>query len=174
MTKRLSTKTLQDQAKAGSVQNGEKVVVYIETHVEGSALSLERVDDIERSDGLSLCVFSVGDRVSNDVYNTITSAPLINCQARLSDQLTLQEDLEDTSSLLTGEHKQLSVKVHNSRIGGIHSLDQTRDTLYTTSACKTTDSRLCDSLDIVAQDLAVSFGAAFAESLSAWQQQQRQ
>ena len=35
--------------------------------VEGSALPLESVDDIERGDGLSLGVLSVGDRVSDDV-----------------------------------------------------------------------------------------------------------
>ena len=35
--------------------------------VEGSALSLESVDDIESSDGLSLGVLSVDDRVTDDV-----------------------------------------------------------------------------------------------------------
>ena len=35
--------------------------------VKGSALPLESVDDIERGDGLSLGVLSVGDRVSDDV-----------------------------------------------------------------------------------------------------------
>ena len=35
--------------------------------VEGSALSLESVDDVESSDGLSLGVFGVGHRVSDDV-----------------------------------------------------------------------------------------------------------
>jgi len=35
--------------------------------VEGSALSLQSVDDIEGSNSLSLGVFGVGDRVSDDV-----------------------------------------------------------------------------------------------------------
>ena len=35
--------------------------------VKGSALPLESVDDVERGDGLSLGVLSVGDRVSDDV-----------------------------------------------------------------------------------------------------------
>merc|ERR1712139_563862 len=35
--------------------------------VEGSALSLESIDDIEGGDGLSLGVLSVGNRVSDDV-----------------------------------------------------------------------------------------------------------
>jgi len=46
--------------------------------VEGSALSLQGVNDIERGDSLSLGVLGVGDRVSDDV---------------------LEEDLEDTSGL---------------------------------------------------------------------------
>jgi hypothetical protein len=35
--------------------------------VEGSALSLQGVDDVEGSNSLSLGVFGVGDRVSDDV-----------------------------------------------------------------------------------------------------------
>jgi hypothetical protein len=46
--------------------------------VEGSALSLQGVNDIERGDSLSLGVLGVGDRVSDNV---------------------LEEDLEDTSGL---------------------------------------------------------------------------
>jgi hypothetical protein len=34
--------------------------------VEGSALSLESIDNIERSDSLALGVLSIGDRVTND------------------------------------------------------------------------------------------------------------
>lgn len=47
--------------------------------VQGAALSLESIDDIERGDGLPLGVFGVGDGVSDDA---------------------LQEGLQDTSSLL--------------------------------------------------------------------------
>lgn len=46
--------------------------------VEGTALALEGVDNIERSDGLALGVLSVGDSISND---------------------TLEEGLEDTTGL---------------------------------------------------------------------------
>ena len=35
--------------------------------VERAALSLERVDDVKRSDGLALGVLGVGDRVPDDV-----------------------------------------------------------------------------------------------------------
>ena len=47
--------------------------------------------------------------------------------------LTLEEDLEDGSRLL---------------------VDEARDTLDTSSSCETADSGLCDTLDVVAQDLA--------------------
>lgn len=50
--------------------------------VEGAALALEGVDDVERGDGLALGVLSVGDRVTDDV---------------------LEEDLEDTTGLLVDE-----------------------------------------------------------------------
>ena len=35
--------------------------------VERAALALERVDDVERGDGLALGVLGVGDRVADDV-----------------------------------------------------------------------------------------------------------
>ncbi len=47
--------------------------------VEGAALSLESVDDVERRDGLALGVLCVGDGVTDD---------------------TLEEGLEDTAGLL--------------------------------------------------------------------------
>lgn len=47
--------------------------------VEGAALSLEGVDDVERRDSLALGVLSVGDSVTDD---------------------TLKEGLENTASLL--------------------------------------------------------------------------
>jgi hypothetical protein len=47
--------------------------------VQGAALSLECVDNIERRDGLALGVLGVGDGVTND---------------------TLEEGLQDTASLL--------------------------------------------------------------------------
>ena len=46
--------------------------------VKGAALTLEGVDDVERSDGLALGVLSVGDSVADD---------------------TLEEGLENTTSL---------------------------------------------------------------------------
>ena len=50
--------------------------------VEGAALALEGVDDVEGGDGLALGVLRVGDGVADDV---------------------LKEDLEDTAGLLVDE-----------------------------------------------------------------------
>ena len=47
--------------------------------VQGAALSLESVDDVQRGDGLALGVLSVGDGVTDD---------------------TLEEGLQDTTGLL--------------------------------------------------------------------------
>jgi len=93
--------------------------------VEGLALSLECIDDIEGSDSLATCVLSVCDCITDNV---------------------LKEDLEDSAGLL---------------------IDEAADTLNTSSASQSANSRLGDSLDVVTQNLAVSLGAALSESLSA-------
>jgi hypothetical protein len=58
---------------------------------------------------------------------------------------TLEEGLEDTTGLL---------------------VDHGGDTLDTTTASETADSGLGDTLDVVAQDLAVTLGATLAETLT--------
>lgn len=93
--------------------------------VEGAALPLEGVDDVEGGDGLALGVLSVGDGVADD---------------------TLEEGLEDTAGLL---------------------VDHGRDTLDTATTRQTADGGLGDTLDVVAQDLAVTLGAALSETLAA-------
>jgi ABC-type transporter Mla subunit MlaD len=55
-----------------------------------------------------------------------------------------QESLENTTSLL---------------------VDQTRDTLDTSTTSKTTDGRLGDALDVVTKDLPVTLGSSLSESL---------
>ena len=57
----------------------------------------------------------------------------------------LKEDLEDTAGLL---------------------VDEAGDALDTTTASETADGRLRDTLDVVAQHLAVAAGSALAESLA--------
>ena len=59
----------------------------------------------------------------------------------------LEENLQDTTGLF---------------------VDQTRDTLDTTSSSQSTDGWLGDPLDVVPQDLSVTLGAAFAESFTSF------
>ena len=94
--------------------------------VQGTALTLQSIDDVHGSDGLSLGVLSVGDGISDDV---------------------LKEDLEDTAGLL---------------------VDETRDTLDSTTASQTADSGLGDTLDVITQHLAMTFGASLSEALSSF------
>jgi hypothetical protein len=56
----------------------------------------------------------------------------------------LEEDLKDTTGLL---------------------VDQTRDTLDTTTTSETTDSGLGDTLNVVAKNLAVTLGSTLSETL---------
>ena len=58
----------------------------------------------------------------------------------------LQEDLQHTAGLF---------------------VDETRDTLDTTSASKTADGRLGDALDVVAKNFAMTLGASLSETLAA-------
>ena len=92
--------------------------------VEGAALTLQSIDDVHGSDGLSLGVLSVGDGISDDV---------------------LKEDLEDSTGLL---------------------IDETRDTLDSSTASQTPDGGLGDSLDVVSQHLTVTLGASLSQSLA--------
>lgn len=75
--------------------------------VNGLSLSLESVDDIERSDSLALGVFGIRHGISND---------------------TFQERLENSSRLL---------------------VNQSGDTLDSSSSSQTSDCRLRDSLNVV-------------------------
>jgi len=50
----------------GSHGNGGGVVDLSTKTIEGTALSLQRVNDVQRRDGLALGVFSVGDSITDD------------------------------------------------------------------------------------------------------------
>ena len=41
-------------------------------------------------------------------------------------------------------------------------VNETRDTLDTTSSCETADCGLCDALDVISENLAMSLGSALA------------
>jgi hypothetical protein len=58
---------------------------------------------------------------------------------------TLEEGLENTAGLL---------------------VDHGRNTLDTTTTSETADSGLCDTLDVVAQNLAVTLGTTLSETLA--------
>jgi hypothetical protein len=60
---------------------------------------------------------------------------------------TLEESLQNTTSLL---------------------VDHGRDTLHTTTTRETADGRLCDTLDVVTKNLAMTLGSTFAETFSAF------
>lgn len=79
--------------------------------VQSASLAFQGIDDIHGGDSLALGVLTVGDGITDDV---------------------LQEDLQDTASLL---------------------VDETADALDTTTTSETADSWLGDSLDVITQDL---------------------
>ncbi|XP_055611520.1 uncharacterized protein LOC129758101 [Uranotaenia lowii] len=92
--------------------------------VQSASLSLQGIDDVHSSDGLALGVFSVGDSVTDHVF---------------------QEHLQHTSGFL---------------------VDQTRDTLDSSTTSQTTDSGLGDTLDVVTQNFAMTLGASLSESFA--------
>jgi hypothetical protein len=90
--------------------------------------------------GLSLTLEGVDNVHGGDGLTT----GVLSVGDRVTDDI-LEEDLEDTASLF---------------------VDQTGDTLDTTTAGETTDSGLGDTLDVIAKDLAVTLGASLSESFS--------
>ena len=94
--------------------------------VDGSALSLQSVDDVESGDGLATSMLGVGDGVTDDGF---------------------QEGLEDSAGLL---------------------VDQSGDSLDSSSAGETADSGLGDSLDVIPKDFAVPLCSSLAESLTSF------
>jgi len=80
-------------------------------------LSFQGVDDIKRCNGLSFCVFSVCNSITND---------------------TLKEDFKDTASLSS---TLLFVGLEN-----YFFVDETGDTFNTATTSETTDGRFRDTL----------------------------
>ena len=112
--------------------------------VEGTALALECVDDVEGGDGLALCVLGVGDCVTND---------------------TLEEGLEDTTCLFVDHWSLLVYEGVNQRTARLRT---GRDTLDTTTTCETANGGLGDTLDVVSQDLTMALGTALSEAFAAF------
>jgi hypothetical protein len=103
-------------------------------------LALERALTSETVEGLSLALEGVDNIHRGDSLTT----SVLCVGDRVADDV-LKEDLQHTTSLF---------------------IDETRDTLDTTTTSETTDSRLGNSLDIVAENLSVTLGTSLSESLS--------
>mmetsp|Transcript_15951 Transcript_15951/g.24650 ORF Transcript_15951/g.24650 Transcript_15951/m.24650 type:complete len:129 (-) Transcript_15951:62-448(-) len=86
--------------------------------------------------GLSLTLEGVDDIHGGDSL----TASMLGVGNRVTDDI-LKEDLEHTTGLL---------------------VDETGDTLDTTTTSETADSGLGDTLDVVAKDLAVTLGASLS------------
>ena len=91
---------------------------------------------------LSLSLESVDDIHGGDSL----SAGMLGVGDSISDDI-LKEHLEDSTGLF---------------------VDQTGDSLDTTSARKTTDGRLSDSLDVVSEHLAMTLSATLSQTLSSF------
>ena len=96
----------------------------------------------EAVEGAALALEGVDDVHGRDGL----AAGVLGVGDRVTDDV-LKEDLEDTAGLL---------------------VDEAADALDTTTARKTADGRLGNALDVVTQDLAVTLGAALAESLASF------
>jgi hypothetical protein len=105
-------------------------------------LSLQRVNNVERSDCLALGVLSVCDGIADN---------------------TLKKGLENTSGLFV-DHWQTRQNILD-KSQAIEPLTG-RDTLDTTTTSETSDRRLCDTLDVVTKNLAVTLRAALAKTLA--------
>ena len=90
----------------------------------------------ETVEGLSLTLESVDDIHGGDSL----TASMLGVSNRVTNDV-LKEDLEHTTGLL---------------------VDETGDTLDTTTTSETADSGLGDTLDVVAKDLAVTLGASLS------------
>jgi hypothetical protein len=84
--------------------------------------------------------------VDNVHSNDGLTTSVLSVGDRVTDDV-LKEDLEDSTSFL---------------------VDESRDTLDSTTTGETTNGGLGNSLDVIAKDLAVTLGASLSESLSSF------
>ena len=86
----------------------------------------------------------VGDRVTNDLSSHTESAQEALQKGDSGATHVFEEDLKDTTSLLVNE---------------------TRDTLHTTTTSEAANGGLCDTLDVVAKDFAMTLSTTLAKAL---------
>lgn len=89
--------------------------------VQSAARPLERINNVESGNCFPLGMLGVCYRVTNDLSQTRMSEDETGWQGNTH---VFQENLEDTTCLL---------------------VDETRNTLHTTTTCKTTNGWLCDT-----------------------------
>ena len=90
----------------------------------------------ESVESASLSLEGIDDIKSSDSL----AASVLSVGDSITDDV-LKEDLEYSSGLL---------------------VDESRDSLDSSSSCETADSRLGDSLDVITQDLSVTLGASLS------------
>ena len=108
-------------------------------------MTLEGIDNVERSDGLTLSVLSVGDGVAND---------------------TFEEGLEDSTGLFVDHYLMNALIIVSLSDSYEKEKHTSRDTLDTTTTCETTNGRLGDTLNVVTKNLPVALGTSLSKSLS--------
>ena len=96
----------------------------------------------EAVEGLALALERVHDIHSRDGL----AASVLGVGNRVTDHV-LEEHLEYATGLL---------------------VDEARDALYATTACKTANSRLGDALDVIPEHLAVALSAALAKTFASF------
>jgi hypothetical protein len=146
------------------VKNDERLIIgclATET-VKSLSLTLQSKDDYNKKekDGrrvacCEIVVVCIEQDYNHTAITTTTltihgSHSLSASMLRVSDGITdnvLKKDLENSTSLFVNE---------------------SRNTLDTTTTSETTDSGLGDSLDVVTKDLAMTLGASLSKSLSSF------
>ena len=94
--------------------------------VQSPALPLQGIDNVHSSDSLPLSMLSVGDSISDDIF---------------------EENLKDTSGFF---------------------IDESRNSLDSTTTSQSPDSGLSDALDVVSQHLTMTLGATLSKSLASF------
>jgi hypothetical protein len=109
--------------------------------VECASRPLKSVDDIKCGHRLAFRMLGVGDRVTDNLQ--LWSVTMKNLRRETSTHI-FEEDLKDTTGLF---------------------VDETRDTLHTTTTSEAANGGLCDTLDVVAEDFAMTLSTTLAKSL---------
>jgi hypothetical protein len=105
-------------------------------------LQIQRHLTSETVQGTSLSLQSIDDIHSSDSL----SLGVLGVRDGISDDI-LKEDLENTTGLL---------------------IDQTRQSLDTTTTSQSSDGRLRDTLDVIPQDLSVSLGSSLSQTFTSF------